>query len=229
MAFLKDGPMIKLPIRYYVKTIPRQELMKTWSFEEVLTYCKSCNNYGKNYSCPDFTDDTEELLEQFDYVTLILTETSSKPIHEKFDELSSYDFSSRVSDQQDRKDSDLVSQIAMYIFNEVKDSISGLLLEAEKIFFGYSSPPGACTKCRTCFKNLGQPCIHEEELRYSLEALGFLVSDIYKAFFNKELGWTSGQLPEAFHTCSGLFTVKALDPDQVCQWLNERYMEVTID
>ncbi len=220
--------MITLPIGYHIKTVSKEELMKAWSYQEVLGFCQACNNYGKNYSCPDFTFEVESLLERYNYVTVILTEISSEPLRSKLDTLRIEDFSSRVSEQQNPKDNDLLSQIAMYMFNHVKDKISRLLLDAENQFNAYSCPPGACSKCDVCYKKYDKACPHEEDLRYSLEALGFLVSDIYKDLFQKELVWTSGLLPDAYHSCSCLFTMNPLDSFEVQDWLTKRFQKLCI-
>ncbi len=57
----------------------------------------------------------------------------------------------------------------------------------------------------------GQACVHKDKLRYSLEALGFLVSDIYERFFDMQLGWTENELPESFNTCSAILSGEQID------------------
>lgn len=219
---------IRLPITYKVRTIRTDELMDTYAFDEVLGYCSRCNNYGVNHSCPDFSFDTKQTLKDYPSVTLILTEISSAPLVKMIDDLTMDMFSSRVSDNQTKNDKNLVSEIAMYMFNEMKDMMAEELLAMEKMHAGYSSPAGSCTKCQPCTKLNGKACVDEDHLRYSLEALGFLVHKIYDRFFEEKLGWTEGQFPDSYHTCSALFTLKPCEDDFVEGYLANVIPELII-
>ena len=193
--------------------IPMNQLMMSHKREEVLNYCRNCGNYMKNYSCPDFEFDILEYLSNYNYATVIMTKVDSEFISESIDNEYLKDMScdSKVLRDYEREnpdvDMDLNSKISMFMFNEIKDYMTDKLLDMENYYpNSVSLPPGSCTRCDVCFKKENSKCNAPEKLRYSLEALGFLVSDIYRDIFESELGWAKGKLPESFNTCSAFLT-----------------------
>ncbi|MPN18077.1 hypothetical protein SDC9_165435 [bioreactor metagenome] len=216
---------MKLPIKVRLKQLKKAELFEAYKKEEVLGYCQQCNNYGKNFSCPDLMFDTKSYLEPYNYATIIMTEIDTQPIKEQIDKLEIANLSSRVFNNyiKDKQDEvvDISSVISMYAFNDIKDQMTDKLIEIEKdIDNTVGLLPGSCTKCVTCFKQQGKTCIYPEALRYSLEALGFMVSDIYKQCFDLELGWTNGELPVAFYSCSALMTKEKINETMILDKLN---------
>lgn len=207
---------MELTIKVRLKQIKKETLFEAYKKEEVLGYCQRCNNYGKNFSCPDFKFDTITYLEHYNYATIIMTEVDTQPIKAQIDKLEIENMLSRVYNNyvKDKTNQvvDISSVISMYAFNDVKDQMADRLIELEKdIDNTVGLPPGSCTRCITCLKQQGGQCIYPETLRYSLEALGFKVSDIYIQCFDLELGWTKGALPEAFYSCSALMTKEKID------------------
>ena len=200
---------MKLPIQVEIKAMPMATLLDTFSPEEVLGYCSHCNNYGHNHSCPDFGFDVNGFLKPYRYAILILTHVPTEAVKASWDTLKTQTYVSRVSKlhlkDQSLAGTNSAAALSMMVFNQIKDRISELLLDAEKHIGGISSPPGSCTRCEVCGKELGNPCIMPDKLRYSLESLGFKVNQIYGDFFGIDLEWTDGVLPEAFHSCSALF------------------------
>ena len=217
--------MMKLTVKVRLKQLTKETLFEAYKREEVLGYCKRCGNYGKNYSCPEFEFDTIRYLEQYNYATIIMTEIDTKPIKaqiDKFDidDLRSDVYNNYVKNKPD-KIVDINSIITMYAFNNIKNQITDKLIQIEKdIDNSVGLPPGSCTRCSTCLKQQGKPCIYPETLRYSLEALGFMVSDIYKKFFDLELGWTKGELPVIFNSCSVLMTEDRISKDVILDELD---------
>ena len=202
---------MNLPVKISVKQVKKEALFQAYSKAEVLTYCQRCNNYGKNYSCPNFHFDTIEYLKPYEYAMVILTRIDTRPIQRIVDQLDYDKFESRVLsncliEEPDQK-IDLTSVVSMYAFEDIKRQMENQLLELEnQIDHSISLPPGSCTRCMTCTKLLGEPCRFPKMLRYSLEALGFLVTDLYKQCFDLELDWVEDALPESFCSCSVLMT-----------------------
>jgi len=210
-----------MPMTYRTVTIQMEDLNKTYAPDEVLGYCQHCHNYGKNYSCPGFMESSQTYLAPYKYATLVLTETSSAPIKDLWDQVKEKTFDSWVLDLHkgyDGRSMTPETAVSMVVFEEVKNSMADLLLdlEAEGVI---SSAPGSCTRCEACTKEAGQPCVHPEKVRPSLEALGYLVSDIYKEFFDLKLEWSDKVLQDHFHTCSAIFSKVALDAKVVEQRL----------
>ncbi len=216
---------MKLTVKVRLKQLTKETLFEAYKREEVLGYCKRCGNYGKNYSCPEFEFDTIRYLEPYNYATIIITEIHTKPIKaqiDKFDidDLRSDVYNNYVKNKPD-KIVDINSVISMYAFNNIKNQITDKLIQIEKdIDNSVGLPPGSCTRCSTCLKQQGKPCIYPETLRYSLEALGFMVSDIYKKFFDLELGWTKSNLPVTFNSCSALMTKEKISEDVILDKLD---------
>lgn len=222
---------MKLTIKVRFKQLKKETLFEAYKKEEVLGYCQGCNNYGKNFSCPVFEFDTKVYLEPYNYVTIIMTEIDTQPIKEQIDKLEIDNLSSRVYRNYIKEKTDEVpdinSVISMYAFNEVKDQIADKLIELEKdIDNTVGLPPGSCTKCVICLKPLGGKCTYPETLRYSFEALGFSVSDIYKQCFDIELGWTKGALPKAFYSCSALMTKEKINQAMILDKLDGMVLNI---
>ncbi|BES65010.1 hypothetical protein SANA_14490 [Gottschalkiaceae bacterium SANA] len=207
---------MNLPVKIRVKQVKKEMLFEAYKHKEVLTYCQRCNNYGKNYSCPDFFFDTVAYLEPYKYATIILTEVDTQQIQMQWHQLDPNQLDSRVRsnylmEEPDQK-LDMKSIVSMYAFENIKNQMADQLLALEtKIDDSVGLPPGSCTKCATCRKSLGEPCRFPETLRYSLEALGFLVSGIYKQLFDLELAWSKDELPTSFCSCSALMTKEKCD------------------
>ena len=204
---------MKLKAEISAVQIPMEQLMVSHKLEKVLGYCKNCSNYMKNYSCPDFQFDIMEYLNEYTYATVIMTKIDSESLNEKLlnESVNEDSFNSKVFTNYKKEnlktDIDLNSKISMFMFSEVKDYMTDKLLEIEKNYKkSVSLPPGSCTRCDVCLKRQGEQCLHPDKLRYSLEALGFLVSDIYRDIFESELGWSNENLPESFSTCSAFLT-----------------------
>ncbi len=208
---------LEIPVDVWTVTITKEQLMKAYAPLEVNGYCKGCSSYGRNYSCPDFDFTTESYMNDYTHVTLIMTYIEGKFIEKNWDFLGILSYDSIVKARYNNgKRSNVISDFSMYLFNDVKDQMDEILLEAESDFTNtLSLPPGNCTRCLVCMKEEGLPCEYPEKCRYSLEALGFLVSDIYRDWFDEALTWSEGSLPEAFHTCSGILSLEPLDEEVV--------------
>lgn len=225
---------MELNIKIRLKQVKKEVLLETYKKEEVLGYCQGCHNYGKNFSCPDFMFDTTSYLEPYNYATIIMTEIDTQTIKAQVDKLKISNLSSRVLNNYIKEKSDQVVEIgtaiSMYAFNNVKDQMTDKLIEIEKdIDNTIGLPPGSCTKCITCLKQQERQCIYPQTLRYSLEALGFMVSDIYKMCFDLEIGWTKDALPTAFYSCSALMTKEKINEAIILDKLNGMILNINED
>lgn len=211
---------MKLDINVRTKTVEVKEISNAYKKDEVLGYCSNCSNFGNNYSCPSKTYDPVEVISEYNYVTLIITEVKTAEIKEFWGEIEMKDYPSQVYTNYMKKypdtPSDTRSQLSMYVFNKVKDQVTDILMQTEEDWKNtYGAPPGSCSKCERCTMTDGEPCIHPDQLRYSLEAFGYKVSDLYTSVFDMELTFTRGELPEAFTSCSGIFSKEPLGEGQI--------------
>lgn len=218
-------------VKIRLKQLKKEELLESYKKDEVLSYCESCNNYGKNFSCPGIAFDTIGYLEPYNYATVIMTEIDTEPIKAQIDKIEMDDLSSRVLNNYLKNKGDTVvdinTAISMYAFNSIKDDMTDKLIHLENDIDGtISLPPGSCTRCGVCQKQQGKSCIYPDKLRYSLEALGFKVSDIYKQCFDLELCWTKDELPIAFYSCSALMTKAKINEDIILDKLNGMVLRI---
>jgi len=216
---------MEITIEVEIVQTSMEALMSCQNRAEVLGFCQNCSNYKKNYTCPEFSFELEDYLAPYNYVALVMTTIKKDSFVDDLENLKKHHYKSQVSknykrDYPDRSMS-WEEEFSMYLFNCVKDDVAGSLISIEnKVDTALSIPPGSCTRCSICKRVSGEPCIFAKSLRYSLEALGFKVSDIYETFFNKSLDWAGDGLPETFDTCSAIFSKNVLDLDILESELN---------
>lgn len=217
--------MMKIKVDFNIKCFTKEELFITYKPDEAYKGCKRCSNYSWNYSCPDLNYDAFEYLKDYHYVTFALAEIPTESIQDLLTVWDLEDFPSRVLDNHLKRLTDkevpLTSAVSMYLYNQVKDIMTERLLEMEDDLNVLGLPPGSCTRCINCLKEVGEPCIHPDKIRHSIEALGFLVSDIYRIFFNKKLGWTKGKLSDIIHSCNVIFSKEKIDLEVIKPYLEE--------
>lgn len=213
--------MIK--IDFNIKCFTKEELNIAYKPDEAYEGCKRCSNYNFNYSCPDLPYTAEEYLKDYDYVLFVLAEIHTESIQEHMQNWDVSDFPSRVLTNHlkrlDDKEVPLSSAVSMYLYNQIKDIMTERLLAMEADLDVLGLPPGSCTRCKDCLKEIGEPCVHPDKIRHSIEALGYLVSDIYRLFFDKKLGWTKGKLSDIIHSCNVIFAKEELSVDLIRPYL----------
>lgn len=211
---------MKLIAEISIQCVTMTRLMQCHKEDEVLGYCAQCSNYMKNHSCPDFDFEVKDLLKDYSHVAVIMTRIDTAAIKAQENNLKDKAFDSdvftRYAESNDRVSDDWQTKLSMYVFDAVKAQMTDKLLEVEKsVVLSLGLPPGACTRCSKCLKNSGLSCLHKNDLRYSLEALGFLVSDIYRDIFSIDLKWTQNALPDSFNTCSAVLLKAPINTDRL--------------
>jgi predicted metal-binding protein len=168
-----------------LKIITKNNLMTYLQKEVVLGYCRQCPSYGINHSCPDFSFATEDYISNYNFAAIIIAD---EKVTESFNKS----------------------------FEVIKQKMSSVLLNAEKSFAGSLALfPGRCTGCKVCTKSSGKGCRKPQKLRYSLEALGFMVSDIYKGLFTRELEWNTKVTPANVSCCGAILFHDQVDYDEL--------------
>jgi predicted metal-binding protein len=71
---------------------------------------------------------------------------------------------------------------------------------------------GNCHFCENCSRKDGTPCVEPNKMRYSLESLGYKVSDICENILNEKLQWEKGTRPSYLFLVSAILTNDAIDP-----------------
>lgn len=160
--------------------------------DKFIVFCKQCESYGNCWSCPPFSFDTEIYLSGYEYVILIGTKiTPDKSLLE-------------VTDIEQNK------LTGRDIISRERQKLDARLLELEKSYPASKAFfAGVCHSCgdEKCARINGEPCLHPELTRSSLESLGFDIGRTAAELLGIELKWSSnGMLPEYFMLVSGFFT-----------------------
>ncbi len=211
-----------------LKSITMKQLLQCHRPQEVLAFCKACNNYGINHSCPKFNFSVQDWLSQYRYATLILTTISTEPLIARRASLNAADYNSPTYQKyQQTADDNIYTRLSMYAFDQIKDKLNKRLLALEGVADNIVSiPPGSCTYCEVCAKKQGKPCLHPSKLRYSLEALGFLVSELLDIFFDYQIDWSRRDFGGDFVTISALFSIKQLENSLIENNLSDINLEL---
>ncbi len=198
---------------------------------QVLDFCKNCSNYNINYSCPNFSFDRLKWLRQYSNAMLILTAVPTQQLAGHREQLRAQNLMSDTLKKYNSANAelDLYARVSMYAFDQMKYLLNSRLLALEKTADNVVSiPPGSCTYCEVCAKVNGKPCLYPEKLRYSLEALGFLVSQVLDVFFDYRIDWQNRDFGEDFVTISALFSTVPIDEAIIYDKLKDIVLEIPI-
>ncbi len=133
-------------------------LLKYYNKEKVEGYCLNCPSYNKNLSCPPHSFNELDYLKKYKYVYIV----SGKVVIDK----------SKV------KETDIDTT---EIFEEARREFSDLLIKEELNHFDSKALiAGKCYRCEICTKADGEVCLFKNKIRYSLESLGLMVSELTK-------------------------------------------------
>jgi predicted metal-binding protein len=148
--------------------------------------CAQCPNYGKAWTCPPFSIDTEARMRQYKW--LLLTATKIIP-----------------------QEKGLPISLSRKLIYPERVRLQRRLLEMEKEYGGLSlAYVGTCIYCaenEQCSRATGEPCRHPELARSSLESYGFDIGKTTQQLFDIPLVWGSkGEMPEYLTLVCGFFT-----------------------
>jgi len=174
-------------MEFNIQSVTIKELAKCFKPEEVFGYCARCPKYGKIWSCPEHDFDVEAYVNKYRDAHII-------GIKVYIDE--SYD-----------KDK------ATELFHKSRSAVSLKLLEIEKQYPDSEVLyAGNCHFCEECTRKDGLPCVSPDKLRYSLEALGYKVSEVCKNVLKDEIQWfKDGGTPEYMLSVAAIFSNDEMD------------------
>lgn len=171
----------KMRIEKYEKTISVGDYLRDYvNVAEFLDKCRQCENYDKVWSCPEFDFDPVQHWKKYDTL-----EVHGLKIYLDVDE------------NDDWQDS----------LHSAKESLTEELFARENDIPGsVSLSAGNCKLCTDgCARASGDPCVHPDQMRYSIESLGGNVGLTCSKLLGIELQWvTEGQAPEYFVLVGGL-------------------------
>lgn len=187
-------------IQYQTVRLPLQTYIRDYrDTEKFIMFCRACNRFNACWTCPPHDFDTEEYLAPYREAYLIGAKVVPEEVLRRI----------CINTEQ-------VRTWGRQIIAEVRTSFDARLLELEatypqsRAFFA-----GACRFCQEglCKRIKGEPCIHPEKIRPSLESLGFDVDRTTTDLLHVPLRWGSdSKLPEYFMLIGGFLTSAEIDP-----------------
>lgn len=166
---------VKADMKDYIKgfiDVPRFDSM-----------CRECRGHGRTWACPPYAFDPMEVWNAYSTILLyakktILPAEETEILHAP----------------------DELSKAYMRLLYPVKTALMNELLCLER-----NTPnslalfAGGCDICTECARGRGEPCIHPEKMRYSVESLGGDVIKSVTELFDERVLWAeNGRLPEHF-------------------------------
>lgn len=158
--------------------------------ERIREYCMQCPGYGTSWACPPFDFDPTTLTEGFKDVTLMGTVIT-------FDE----------DTRQACKTPEQAIAVGKQAMAEVWQTLLPHMHELEREIPGSRCFTFRCTLCpEGCTRPEGLPCRHPQQLRYSLEAVGFDISAAAADLLDIKLEWSGdGSLNKTITLLTAVF------------------------
>ena len=181
---------------YKIKFIKNTDLMKYFKPKEVLGYCKKCPNFGRIWSCPPHNFNIKKYTAKFKYACIICLKIEVGHLNSQT-EISDHFHSER------RK------------FNTKMLSLETKLMGSEVLF------SGECHFCKPCSRINNQSCINKIKLRYSLESLGFKVSDICENILDEKLEWINSKKTYCLRSIGAILNHSELSICEIKKLLNQ--------
>lgn len=179
-------------LRHLMAECPTRDFIRDYrNVERFIVFCKQCDRYNANWSCPPFDFDTDEYMSGYEKIYVFGTKIV---LDERLTELNMNAVQSK--------------DISYKIIKRVRTKLDARLLEQERKYKGKAFFAGTCIKCPfgECTRPLSKSCIYPREIRYSLESFGFDIGKITSELLHTKLKWgKNGKLPEYFVLVSGIF------------------------
>ncbi len=156
--------------------------------DNFLELCKDCENYGKNWSCPPFNFNPDEIWQSYNKIKIIAFKYTFNK------ELLNQEFSTEELNIFIKRLERTKLKLMNIIYNkelEIPNSL-GLFL-------------GTCNLCMGCTRQFGMPCKMPFKMRHSIESLGGNVDKMIEDVFGDKILYAKdGKLPEYMIFVGGL-------------------------
>ncbi|PAB57517.1 DUF2284 domain-containing protein [Anaeromicrobium sediminis] len=185
-------------MEHKIKEITMKDLKKYYNPEEVLGYCANCNNHEKIWSCPPYDFNVDEYINKYEYAYIIGSKIYLKGHKGTVDE---------------------INELSLEILEDVRGGLDKKIIkeEDENNVVLYA---GRCIICKDCTRIKNKACIKPDKMRYSLESLGFKVSEITSGLLKEEILWAKESLPEYFLLVSAIFSKEKIKDEKIDRLLN---------
>lgn len=168
----------------YRRDLPLADyIIKFRDSAKFINFCRNCNNYSKSWYCPPFTFSTDEVLQRFSNIEIIVFQI-----------------------EMPRKGMSLTD--ARIYLDPIRKRLDEQLLTTEKQKGGLAfSFAGHCLHCGDipCSRIGGELCRHPDKVRPSLEAYGFDLEATLTELFNMSMIWAKpGECPDPLHLIAAI-------------------------
>lgn len=181
----------KCETEYYEVLIPMEEYLRECvDVPRIRSYCSRCSNFGKTWSCPEFSFDSEDYWRKFKSIRVI-----------GFKIILPDDLREKTFEPEES------TLFIQSFLDRYKSQFDDYILKEEKKAGGVGLSGGSCLRCRPlpCSRQEGKACRQPDKMRYSIEALGGDVELVMTKYLNQKLLWMKdGKLPAYFILVGGI-------------------------
>ena len=173
-----------------IRHISTERMLERYiNVEEFIQYCKTCKNYNRKWTCPEYDFSPIDIWRKYDNLLVI----GRKIMYNR--KVRKRTFSE-----------EMLGEIIHESLIKERASLDKILTEMEiKTPESLALFAGSCTLCKECTKIYGDPCRHPDKIRYSIESLGGNVALLTEELLDTPLEWANdGKLPEYFTLICGL-------------------------
>ena len=149
--------------------VSHADMMRFHDADRIQAYCKTCEKYGRFWSCPPFEAQPLAVLPAWTCAVLVTQKTRL---------------------ETDISNDDLIQQ-----FLTSNRFLSDFLLQRETKG-ATAIVAGHCSGCTPCTRDRGAACCTPARLRYSLEALGFDVTALAEKLAGQAVPWPKDGRPD---------------------------------
>ena len=182
--------MMKKTLNYTIRTISIESLKRYYKPEEIISHCQHCPRYGLNWSCPPHDFNVLEYIARFKLAYIIGVKVPLSGFSKKAE--------------------------AIGYYHECRHAVNQRLLQYElEISGSVVLIAGHCDLCANCFRQVSLECAYPDQRRYSLESLGFKVSEMMADIFDDRLQWATGQTPDHLYIVSGILSNSTCDVSEL--------------
>jgi predicted metal-binding protein len=146
----------------------RAELLRFYDPERIQGLCRSCDKYGRFWSCPPFAEAPLGKLPAWSDAVLVTQKT--------------------------RVDCSSTQESLIEQFLSARQTL-GDILKRWEVDGAVALIAGHCSGCAACPRSRGIACVAPDRMRYSLEGLGFDVTALVEALAGQKIDWPARGAP----------------------------------
>jgi predicted metal-binding protein len=157
--------------------VSKAQMLRYHDQVRIQSYCRSCDKFGMYWSCPPFDEQPLIGFSEWTHALLVTQKT--------------------------RVEAGSTKEALIHQFLDARQILGDLLLHWE-VEGAVAVVAGHCFGCSACTRAKGVACCSPEEMRFSLEALGFDVSGLAEGLAGQSMHWPANGVPDYLITVGAL-------------------------